>query len=933
MAADELIIKIGAETSKFKSELDKVKGQVKDLEKGLATTAKISAAAFVGLATAAGLAVKSFAKFEDGFSDVVTLLDKSAFGAKKFEKGISEMKSGILDLGAATGESFDVLNKALFDTVSAGVDAGDSLEFLSAATELAVAGATDTSIAVDGMTSAMNAFGLDASQATEIAQKFFVAQVGGKTTVEEMASGFGKAGATANAYGVSLDELLGAISAVTLGGVKTSAAYTGFNAVLAGIAKPTKDAAEEAKRLGIEFTTTALRTQGLTGFLDTLRNANGFTQKSVEKLFGSVEAQKVAFALTGSQADAYASQIEALGNKQKLAGDFSAALAVKNATTAKAMAKLSQSTKALAITIGEQLAPSVNDIAKGLTSLVQKFSAMDESTKENIGTLVKWGLAVTGGIAALAAAGVAALKISAIIAALTAAFGPAALGASAFWLAITGPVGLAVAGIAAVSAGAYALFKVFEDPKEPQSLKDINNELDKLKEKEAKLAETAHINRVGQANRSQKRLEEIQEEIKELENLQQAGIKATEDFGDGILLIRPEVEQTSGNPAQDIVDKILGGQDSLKIPLSIEGQEDGAIEAKAKEQSDRMLAIAKDGEAKKTQATKDEAKERIKAAKRENVALREMNQAKNDGLTEQEISFIQKFQDLEDEKRQAKKIKDDEERSLELDHIDIQNEELLVKLEEFNIATAEADVLEKEGQAERQAEFLALTKSNDDLNDEQKRMRIAEFNSASTESQKKQNKVELEQSKQIAAKKKELNAQINNQLVSSAFAVASELVKVSGASAKEQFAIQKALGIAQVLINGYMAKHLTEATIPGPIGIAIGESQLLRAFISAGTIAATAGIQYSAMAQGGLAGAGRGGMRDKFPTMLEKDELIVPRAVAPDFIQAVGRPDISAEAEGGGNVQQIEIGFTENAFEIIERKQNEDVALGIREAN
>ena len=52
--------------------------------------------------------------------------------------------------------------------------------------------------------------------------------------------------------------------------------------------------------------------------------------------------------------------------------------------------------------------------------------------------------------------------------------------------------------------------------------------------------------------------------------------------------------------------------------------------------------------------------------------------------------------------------------------------------------------------------------------------------------------------------------------------------------------------------------------------------------------------------RGGIVGAGSagsGGLRDRIPMLLEQDELIVPKALTPDFIQAVGRPDAASEIE------------------------------------
>jgi len=58
--------------------------------------------------------------------------------------------------------------------------------------------------------------------------------------------------------------------------------------------------------------------------------------------------------------------------------------------------------------------------------------------------------------------------------------------------------------------------------------------------------------------------------------------------------------------------------------------------------------------------------------------------------------------------------------------------------------------------------------------------------------------------------------------------------------------------------------------------------------------------------------------------------LIVPTAVVPDFIQSVGRVDnTSEEAEESGTAQEVLIGFTDDAFEIIEQRLSERQAIGV----
>ena len=107
MADQELLIRINGTAKDFLDEVDKIKKKTKDLERGLASVAKVSAAAFAGLAAAIGVAVARFNKFEDTFTNVVTLLDESSFKTKTLEKGIDDLRKGVIALGAKTGQSFD----------------------------------------------------------------------------------------------------------------------------------------------------------------------------------------------------------------------------------------------------------------------------------------------------------------------------------------------------------------------------------------------------------------------------------------------------------------------------------------------------------------------------------------------------------------------------------------------------------------------------------------------------------------------------------------------------------------------------------------------------------------------------------------------------------------------------------------------------------
>ena len=181
-----LVIKISGNSKKFQEEMTRLELRAKlankeiskdefarqtlsldrqrVLEKNqIASYERIRKAAFVAAAAfAAGavLSIKAFASFEEGFTNVVTLLDKASFKTGTFKDGVNGLKEGILQLRKESGETFENLNKGLFDLISAGVDASKAIDTLRVANNLAIAGATTTTVAVDGLTSALNAYEL-----------------------------------------------------------------------------------------------------------------------------------------------------------------------------------------------------------------------------------------------------------------------------------------------------------------------------------------------------------------------------------------------------------------------------------------------------------------------------------------------------------------------------------------------------------------------------------------------------------------------------------------------------------------------------------------------------------------------------------------------------------------------------------------------------
>ena len=280
-----------------------VKGAVTDLaalgresEKTEGSLKKLGAAsAILGTALAAGfiMAAKSAIAFEKSIAEISTLVDTTVVS-------VDELSAAVRNQSKEFGGDVQTQARALYQIISAGAsDAATANNILTVSNKLAVGGITDVATAADGLTSVLNAYGNQVEGASAVSDAMFVAMKAGKTTIGELSASIGTVAPLAAQMGISFDELTASTAALTKGGVSTSVAVTGLRAILATIAKPSKEATDLAAELGIEFNSAGLKAKGLGAFLEELKQKTGGSSDAMATLFGGVEALVPALALSG----------------------------------------------------------------------------------------------------------------------------------------------------------------------------------------------------------------------------------------------------------------------------------------------------------------------------------------------------------------------------------------------------------------------------------------------------------------------------------------------------------------------------------------------------------------------------------------------------------------------------------------------------------
>lgn len=332
-----------------------------------------AAVAATGAIAAAGAAFITFsvnkaAKFQTAITNISTLLDG------KGTKAIDSLKKGILDLTDTIPKSAEELGAAAYDVVSAGIKGtAAQLKTLEAAGKLAVAGLGTTSEATDILTSAINAFGINAKDANKVANVLFKTVKSGKTTVSAMAQGFGSAASAASAAGVNLKELLAATASLTTTGVPAAEAYTRLRAVFNELQKPGDDLNKIITDLGFSSGKALIKSEGLEGALKKIRKEAGGTDESMANLFGSTEAFGAMVSLTGKGAKAFG---DTLKDMESGSNSLGKAFNKQKQTFENLQVLLSNKVNKVMIRLGEKIIPV---LAQGIRNVVRFLDENEEA--------------------------------------------------------------------------------------------------------------------------------------------------------------------------------------------------------------------------------------------------------------------------------------------------------------------------------------------------------------------------------------------------------------------------------------------------------------------------------------------------------------------------------------------------------------------------
>lgn len=449
-ATGNKISALGGKFSALSTKLEGVSGKFSALSTKTMALAKKFAPLSAAAAAVFVPAIKSAGTYQDKIAKVSTLVDTS-------KTPVSKLSKMFLDLSNNTGKSASELAEAGYQALSSGVSIEKLGKFTKTAANLAKVGFTETSTAVNVLTTAQNAYGKSAGSANEIANKLVKTQNLGKTTVGELANSMGRVIPNAANLGVNISNLSAAYVSLTKQGINTRISTTYINAMLQELGKSGSTVSEILKaKTGKSFKELMESGMPLSEVLKILKEEAEKNGTNFKELWSSSSAGTGALALLSQGGKDFDDALKELNSDTDAVSEALKKLGgTAGAKMRKALTNLQNAGISLGLAFLESAAPAINKLAGFITKLSEKIQQMDPKTKTMIMTIL-------GIVAAVAPVLVA---LSGFFKILSSVFGVLSLVAKGVGLLISGigmlfsPMGLIVVAIGAVIAIGVLLYK------------------------------------------------------------------------------------------------------------------------------------------------------------------------------------------------------------------------------------------------------------------------------------------------------------------------------------------------------------------------------------------------------------------------------------------------------------------------------------------
>lgn len=356
--AGRAFVELFADDSKLLRAMEGLKARFSKWGATLAATGAKMFAAGLGLATPLALATAIFVEFDDAMRLAGAVSNATA-------DQLAGMTARARELGRTTSFTAAEVAKLMVELGRAGFKPDEINVMTAAVLNLARASGTDAALSAEIMASTLRQFSLDAGQAARVADVLAAAANKSNASVESLGESLKYAGPVAADLGLSLEDAVAFLAVLANMGIKGSEAGTSMRrlSVLAATQR------EKFLALGVETRDVNGNLRPLVDILDDLTRAtahmgNADRAKIFEDLFGLL-------GLTGASALAKnVKSVRAL--REEIAnsrGEAARTAQEMDAGVGGAWRRFKGSVEAVAISVGDALAPSLMQIGAVLAPI------------------------------------------------------------------------------------------------------------------------------------------------------------------------------------------------------------------------------------------------------------------------------------------------------------------------------------------------------------------------------------------------------------------------------------------------------------------------------------------------------------------------------------------------------------------------------------
>lgn len=386
MAGPVINAKLLADVSDFTSGMSKAGKSLQAMGKSMLGISTKAFALSAALTAVGGVAVRTFAEFENRMASVGVISGATGLQFALLEESARSLGASTLFTARQAADGMEILAKAGF-SVNEIMSATPDVLNLATAASLELGEAADIVIGI------MRGYGKSAEELADVNDVLVKTFTSTNVTVGDIGQTMGLVGPIARTVGIEFEELSAVIGILGNSGIKGTRAGTALRKALISFSAPTPKASRAFKRLGLEVLDAAGNMRPLNEIIDQFSGEDGPALiKSISEIIGVRPAAAFA-ALANSGGASIRKLTKELRNAEGTAKEVSD---VMTNTLSGQFTILKSKIEAVAISLGKRLAPMMREIVARAQRFVDTIMAISSSTKNTVLRIA----ALTAGISA-----------------------------------------------------------------------------------------------------------------------------------------------------------------------------------------------------------------------------------------------------------------------------------------------------------------------------------------------------------------------------------------------------------------------------------------------------------------------------------------------------------------------------------------------------